>query len=177
MNDRVRLRPVAEADLPVLDRFKMDPEAMGPFEWYGWRDLDRFRHGWAEDRLLSDARGALMVATDGAANPLGVVTWRRAWATTLSYCWEIGIAMLPEARGKGYGTEAQRQLVRYLFAHSTVNRVQAATNIGNVAEQRALEKVGFTREGVLRGIAFQNGRWQDGVLYSMLRHEVPPDSP
>ena len=174
MNDRVRLRPVAEADLAALDRFTMDPEATGPFEWYGWRDLNRFRRAWAEDRLLSDKSGILVVA--GEVTAPGFVSWRRAWVTTLSYCWEIGIGLLPEARGNGHGTAAQRMIVRYLFAHTTVNRVQAATAIDNIAEQRALEKAGFTREGVLRGIAFQNGRWQDGVLYSVLRHEVPPEA-
>jgi RimJ/RimL family protein N-acetyltransferase len=174
MNDRVRIRPVAEADLAVLERFTMDPAAAGPFEWYGWRDLNRYRRAWSEDRLLSDKSGILAVAYAGG--PLGFVSWRRAWATTLSYCWEIGVGLLPEARGKGHGTEAQRLLVRYLFAHSTVNRVQAATNVDNIAEQRALEKAGFTREGVLRGLAFQNGRWQDGVLYSVLRHEVAPEA-
>jgi len=174
MDDRVLLRPVEEADLFVLDRFMMEPEATGPLEWYGWRDLTRFRRRWADDRLLDDRSGVLMVVTD--ASPLGFVSWRRAWVTTLSHCWEIGIGLVPEVRGKGYGTEAQRLLIRYLFAHSTVNRIQASTNIDNIAEQHALEKAGFTREGVLRGVAFQNGRWQDGLLYSVLRHEVSPQT-
>ncbi|HEX6470951.1 MAG TPA: GNAT family protein [Streptosporangiaceae bacterium] len=170
MADLVRLRPVEEVDLSVLERFTLEPEATGPLEWYGWRGLDRFRRGWTEDRLLNDERGVLMVVK-GAA-PLGFVSWRRAWPATLSYCWEIGIALLPEARGKGHGTQAQRLLVRYLFAHSTINRVQAATNIDNLAEQHALEKAGFTREGILRGIGFQNGRWRDGVLYSIVRDDI-----
>ena len=42
--------------------------------------------------------------------------------------------------------EAQQLLIRYLFAHTPVNRVEATTEIANVAEQRALEKAGFTRE-------------------------------
>ncbi len=42
-----------------------------------------------------------------------------------SYCWEIGIILLPEARGRGYGTQAQRLLARYLFAHTTVHRIWA----------------------------------------------------
>jgi RimJ/RimL family protein N-acetyltransferase len=45
--------------------------------------------------------------------------------------------------------------------------------VGNVAEQRALEKVGFQREGVLRGPSFRLGVWHDTVLYSVLRGEVP----
>ena len=81
--------------------------------------------------------------------------------------------MLPEARGRGVGTAAQRMLVRYLFAHTQVNRIDANTDLTNVAEQRALEKAGFTREGVLRGAQFREGTYHDMVLYSILRHEVP----
>ncbi|MEU4725631.1 GNAT family protein [Nonomuraea dietziae] len=81
--------------------------------------------------------------------------------------------MAPEFRGKGYGTEAQRRLVRYLFEHTTANRIQASTEIENIAEQRALEKAGFTREGVLRGCGFRAGAWRDGVLYSVIRSDLP----
>ena len=42
----------------------------------------------------------------------------------------------------------------------------------NLAEQRALEKAGFTREGILRGTTFRQGRWHDMVIYSVLRDEV-----
>ncbi len=62
--------------------------------------------------------------------------------------------------------------MRYLFAHTQANRIQASTEITNVGEQRALEKAGFTREGVLRGAGFRDGQWRDGVLYSVLRDEV-----
>jgi RimJ/RimL family protein N-acetyltransferase len=77
--------------------------------------------------------------------------------------------MLPRARGKGHGTEAQRQLTRYLFAHITVHRIEAITATGSIAEQRALEKAGFTRERALRGIGWHEGAWRDGVLCSILR--------
>ncbi len=89
----------------------------------------------------------------------------------------MGVAIAPEARGRGYGTAAQRQLARYLFAHTQANRIQATTEVTNFAEQRALEKAGFTREGVLRGAGFQGGRWHDGLLYSVLRTEVDPGDP
>jgi RimJ/RimL family protein N-acetyltransferase len=45
--------------------------------------------------------------------------------------------------------------VRYLFAHPPQNRIRAGISIDDVAEQRALEKAGFTREGVLRGLAYR----------------------
>jgi RimJ/RimL family protein N-acetyltransferase len=90
----------------------------------------------------------------------------------ISHCWAIGIGLAAEFRGRGYGSEAQRRLVRYLFAHTQVNRIEATTEITNVGEQRALEKAGFTREGVLRGATFRAGRWHDQVVYSVLRDEV-----
>ena len=35
-----------------------------------------------------------------------------------------------------------------------------------------LERIGFRREGVLRGLAFIGGRWRDRVLYAQLRGEL-----
>ncbi|MGI3201592.1 GNAT family N-acetyltransferase [Streptomyces sp. GLT-R25] len=72
------------------------------------------------------------------------------------------------------GTRAQRLLVEYLFAHTQVVRIEADTEVENIAEQRALEKAGFTREGVLRSVGFRDGRWRDGVRYSVLRDDVAP---
>lgn len=175
MDDRALLRPVAENDLPLLYRLTSDPSATGQHEWFGWQDPGQFRRQWADNGLLGEDGGMLIVTAGD--EPVGFVAWRKHQTARTSYCWTIGIAIAPEARGHGYGTQAQRQLVRYLFAHTQVNRIEAGTEITNVAEQRALERAGFTREGVLRGVSFQGGRWHDGVLYSVLRHEVDLDEP
>jgi RimJ/RimL family protein N-acetyltransferase len=100
---------------------------------------------------------------------LGSVTWRRHDTAPASHCWVLGIGLLPEARGHGYGTQAHRLVVRYLFAHTTVHRIEAGAEAGNIAEQKVLEKTGFTREGVMRGIRWRGGAWRDEVLYSILR--------
>jgi aminoglycoside 6'-N-acetyltransferase len=85
--------------------------------------------------------------------------------------YNIGIALAPEQRGKGYGTAVQRLLAEYLFATYPIMRVEASTDLANLAEQRALEKAGFTREGVLRQAQWRNGGWHDMVVYSKLRGE------
>ena len=171
MDDDVALRLVAEADLPILERLTQDPQSTGEFAWLGWYKLTRFRQWWTENRLVSDDIGVLMVVRD--SDPLGFVTWHKVPTTPGYYYWNIGIALLPEARGKGYGTQAQRMLAKYLFAHTTVQRIEAATEVGNVAEQRALEKAGFTREGVHRCTGWRDGACRDGVWYSMLRTDQP----
>jgi RimJ/RimL family protein N-acetyltransferase len=170
MADDVALRSVTEADLKVIERFLAEPEVAGPFEWHGWKDPFRFRRRWAENGLLGDDGGTLMVAL--GADALGFVAWRKVVTSMSSSCWNMGIGLLPEFQGKGYGTEAQRLLVRYLFAHTQVHRIEAATDVGNIAEQRSLEKVGFQREGVMRGHAFRDGTWHDTLLYGVLRDEV-----
>jgi RimJ/RimL family protein N-acetyltransferase len=87
-------------------------------------------------------------------------------------CLEIGALLFPEHRGRGLGTAAQRLLVEYLFATTLANRLQAITDVENLAEQQALERIGFRREGVMRGLAFIGGRWRDGVLYARLRGDM-----
>ena len=171
MDDSVALRPVAEDDLPILDQLTQDPDATGEFAWLGWHDLLRFRQWWAENRLISDDIGVLMVVRGDER--LGFVSWYKVPSTPGSYYWNIGIALLPEARGKGYGTHAQRQLAEYLFKHTTVQRIEAATEVDNVAEQRALEKAGFTREGVHRCTGWRDGAYRDGVWYGMVRTDLP----
>jgi RimJ/RimL family protein N-acetyltransferase len=170
MDDRVTLRPVAEDDLVVLERLTNDPEGAGPYEWHGWHDPHVWRHRWLENGLAGSAAGTLIVARGDT--PAGFVSWRQVSTGPVSACWELGIGIVPEARGQGVGTQAHRLVARYLFAHTQANRIQASTAAGNVAEQHALEKAGFSREGVLRGFGYRQGRWHDYVLYSVLRSEV-----
>ncbi|MFA1543697.1 GNAT family N-acetyltransferase [Actinomadura monticuli] len=172
MNDHVLLRPVAEDDLPFVERLRTDPELAGPFLWEGWFDPGRFRRRWQSDGMLGEDTGTLLVVRGG--DRLGLVSYRRLTPAARTWCWSIGISLMPGARGMGAGTRAQRLLVEYLFAHTPVHRIQAETDVDNVAEQRALEKAGFTREGVMRGYSFLGGRYHDEVLYSVLRPDPRP---
>jgi RimJ/RimL family protein N-acetyltransferase len=167
MDDEPDLRPVREEDLILLDRLTQDPELTGEFSWFGWHDPLRWRREWNVNRLQGEDLGALMLIRDDVA--LGFVIWRRHRATAAAFYFEIGIALAPTARGRGYGSAGQRRLARYLFAHHPVHRIEALTEAGNLAEQCALEKAGFTREGVRRGIGWRDGAWRDGVTYSLLR--------
>src|SRR5262249_26463342 len=129
------LRPVTESDLPIIYRLTNDPAATGDFEWFGWQDTSIWRRRWEHDGMLGDDGGVLMVVKQEQV--LGFVSWRKRPTGRTSFCWEMGIAMLPEARGHGYGTWAQREIARYLFMHTLANRVEAGTEINNLAEQRA----------------------------------------
>jgi RimJ/RimL family protein N-acetyltransferase len=118
--------------------------------------------------------GRLLVVRNADERPVGSVSWHevRYGPNPESAAWNIGIDLVPEARGQGMGSEAQRLLARHLFATTAVNRVEASTDVENTAEQRALARAGFTREGVLRGAQFRASRWHDIVVWSVLRSEA-----
>jgi RimJ/RimL family protein N-acetyltransferase len=64
------------------------------------------------------------------------------------------------------------QLVEHLFRFTLANRLEAQTDAENIAEQSALERIGFKREGVLRAVRFRHGIWRDMMIYGLLRTEV-----
>ena len=90
---------------------------------------------------------------------------------------EVGIELYAdEDRGRGYGTEAVRQLVDRLFAGQGAERVQASTATENTAMRRVFEKLGFVYEGTLRAFMPADEGRDDYVLYAVTRRdwEVSP---
>ncbi len=169
----VSLRAFRADDLPFLDRLCTDPDALGYFEWTGFVDVRSRRKRWEKDGYVGeDSTGLAVVRPDGEV--IGIASFApRDRGGLPGICYEIGLALLPEHRGQGLGTATQRLLVEYLFSYTTAHRLEAGTSTRNIAEQKALERVGFRREGVLREIGFQHGEWQDAVIYSLLRDEAP----
>jgi len=84
---------------------------------------------------------------------------------------EIGIELYDEAdRGKGYGGEAVRLITHHLFADHEAERVQASTDVTNAAMRRALERAGYSEEGVMRWFRDGgNGSRDDYVLYAVTK--------
>jgi RimJ/RimL family protein N-acetyltransferase len=162
------------ADVAFLDRQHEDPDAAGEFNWFGYREPTRGRLAeQVESGQTIRDDGGMFAITDDAGQIVGDVSWRTAsnGPPPFGDCWQIGIWLAPEARGQGHGSAAQRQIVDYLFANSTMERVEAGTEAGNVGEQKALEKAGFTREGVLRRACLRGDEYRDMVVYSKLRGE------
>lgn len=175
---RIRLRPVTPDDLGWMSTMSADRALVGDHNWAGEpRDRAEIRRELAErladDGMLSPRSGTLVVELDGET-PIGEVQWRtERWGPSArSACPAIGIALLPDFRGKGHGTVAQRLVVDHLFeSDESVHRVQSDTAADNPAEQRALEKVGMVVEGRVRNAEFRDGAFHDHLLYSILREE------
>lgn len=160
-------RPVSEDELTYFELW-VKP-GVDPFNFFGFKTGRRLRQEFGDNGLITEQAGTLLLLRN--EDVVGDVSWHAQpyGPPGAGHAFNIGIRLLPEHRGRGYGAAAQRQLADYLFATYPVNRVEASTDVDNHREQRALEKAGFLREGVFRGVQWRAGRWHDVAVYSRLR--------
>jgi RimJ/RimL family protein N-acetyltransferase len=87
---------------------------------------------------------------------------------------EVGYFLLSEGRGRGYATRAVKLVARWVLDDLAVGRLQARTDLDNVASQRVLERVGFQREGLARSghVLPVSGERIDTVMWSLLPGEL-----
>jgi RimJ/RimL family protein N-acetyltransferase len=82
----------------------------------------------------------------------------------------IGIGEV-DFRGKGYGSEALRLILRYAFDELNLDRVGLDVISNNERAIRAYEKAGFRHEGAMRGAVLRDGCRHDRLLMGILREE------
>ncbi len=167
----IRLRQARPEDVELLTRWASSPRYTGEFNDFGVPHRRSYRELIDRNELIGPQGGTLIVERTKGNKPIGTVSWRqvRYGPNPESIAWNVGISLIPEMRGQGFGTLAQRLLMDHLFATTSVNRIEAGTDVDNLAEQRALEKAGFVREGVFRGAQYRAGAWHDLAIYGVVR--------
>ncbi len=83
----------------------------------------------------------------------------------------IGAVLDKYHLNKGFGTVILEKLSNYLFANYPINRIEADTDINNIKAQKVLEKIGFVKEGLLRGYRFHHEKYNDSYIYSLIRED------
>ena len=88
---------------------------------------------------------------------------------------EIGRTWIAHShQGTRVNPESKYLLLRHAFEDLGAARVQFKTDLNNLHSQRAIEKLGAQREGVLRHYQMRsNGTVRDTVMYSILAEEWP----
>ena len=123
---------------------------------------------WDDGQRVPGHHHRAVIVVDGAI--IGTMSWHAVHygPTVGSRAWSMGIALTPKWRGQGWGTIAQRLLAEHLL--ESAHRVEASTDVDNIAEQRSLEKAGFNREGILRRAQLRaDGLHHDRVMYARVR--------
>ncbi|MEP0806079.1 MAG: GNAT family N-acetyltransferase [Chloroflexota bacterium] len=169
----VRLEPMTEAHIPALAEIGVG-QSFWDFMLYGRMDTEADMANWVRDILSRAAKG-----TDLPFVAVHLASGRVAGATRY-------LNISPEHRGleiggTWYGTEFQRTAVntecKYLLlkhAFETLGciRVQLKTDLRNERSQKAIERIGAVKEGVLRNhMILPDGRIRHSVFYSILDSE------
>ena len=85
--------------------------------------------------------------------------------------WEIGIMLSPAAQGRGLATEALAAIIEDGFDNRGARRIFADVDVDNGPSLRLFERLGFHREGLLRGNWMTHIGERDSVIYGLLAHD------
>ena len=161
------LESMVEAVLPSL------PELSTWMPWarpsYGRRDALLFLRdslaAWAEGRAYDFA---VRYRTDQDRHLGNVSIW---YTSRQSRVGEIGYWVRSDEVGNGVATEAAAHMLDVGFGELGLHRITVRIADGNLGSERVAEKLGFTREGLLREELEVAGKWLDHSIWGLLDHE------
>lgn len=175
--DRVRLRPPTPDDAPNMHRLNNDPELhliadAGPFLP---RDVGQVR-ARLERQVAEppDGQDSVSLVAETVADGTFLGCGSLWGIDAFNRYAHLGMSLLAEARGQGYGTEMVRLLCHYGFRYRNLRRLELETLADNVAMRRTAEKCGFKHEGTQREREYDGDRFADMVIYGLLRREWTP---
>jgi RimJ/RimL family protein N-acetyltransferase len=167
----VRLRAYRKEDIPLAQQWLNEPDmklnlAPGVPYPYTLEDEEKW---YASNSSMNDAYifAIETVATGEYIGGCGVnsVDWKNSFA-------HVGIAVCNrEYLGKGYGTEAMRLLVDFIFNEMNLHKVCLYVYEFNERAIKSYLKCGFVLEGTLRDQVFKAGRYWNQLSMGILRDE------
>jgi len=177
--NRLRLRPVAQEDIPTLFEWYRDPTLLSLYDGipFSTVSFDEFRQElsfWLDNDVQFGLAGVFIMEARETDAAIGECSWMLVDRTGPDSpgIYQVGGLVGPgELRGKGFGTEALRLLRDYLFRERDAHRLEALTVAFNTGAMKTLHRNGFSREGVLREAVLVDGEWRDRVMFSLLRRE------
>lgn len=167
----VRLRPHREDDLQDFFALYSDPQVMRYWSFPAWTHVDQARERFEGALAAHDPAHLLCwaVAEADSDRLIGGVTLfainpgqGRA---------EIGYALHSSQWGRGHARNALGAVLHHAFGPVGLRRMEADIDPRNAPSCRLVERMGFTREGVLRERWHVAGELQDSALYGLLARE------
>jgi RimJ/RimL family protein N-acetyltransferase len=171
--ERLILRPFVDADLDALLAMQSREDVTrylnwGPMSRDQARDLlGRIKKLTAIDDKADALR--LVMLLKGSSMVIGDVS---VWRTSREHAQgEIGFVLHPDHHGRGYGTEAMRELLRIGFEEAGFHRIVGRCDARNGASARLMHRLGMRLEAHLRQNELIKGEWCDELIYGMLATE------
>jgi ribosomal-protein-alanine N-acetyltransferase len=169
--DRLVLRKLTLEDVDDILAYASEPEDSRYTTWYPHASPEDSRSFLQAVQALYDNREVapwgIVVKSEGKiVGTCGFANWVPRHARA-----EVAYALARHHWGKGYMTEAVREVLRFGFAVIQLYRAEARCDVENVGSYRVMEKAGMAYEGVLRGQMHAKGAFVDLKMYAILRPE------
>ena len=149
---RLLLRRIKEGDLPLILTWSNSATAFGPYLTPECHCDKTLREQFAGGVLWSRHNKTLLIEKRDTGLSIGTIRYWLRQDQKDSAVISVKIAEARE-RGSGYGTEAQKFLIIYLFDLLGVKTVQMYTDINNMPQQRCLKKLGFS---IYRALTYED---------------------
>lgn len=174
-NDRLRLQRFARRDAQTLDE-AIRASLPDLNQWLPWARLDYAQsdttafiresiQAWKEERAWDYS----IRSKDDLRRHVGNISF---WTVSkLGKIAEVGYWVRSDETSRGICTDAVELLLDEVFNSMGYHKVVLRIAVGNDASDRVAEKLGFTREGVLREELLIRGNWVDHTLWSLLDRE------
>jgi ribosomal-protein-alanine N-acetyltransferase len=146
--DRLSLRLPVETDArAIFDGYAQNPDVVRYLTWRPHTSLSQTLEFLSHCRAGWDTRSDLTWALTlkGDDRLIGMIGLRPRGHKP-----DLGYVLARAHWGRGLMTEAGRAIVALAFSDPSVHRVWAVCDVDNRGSSRVLEKIGMTREGVLR---------------------------
>jgi RimJ/RimL family protein N-acetyltransferase len=161
VGEKVALGPLSRDLIPLLTRWSNDLAARRNIGTPLPQTIEQRTARYERDAMGEDGVD-FAVYERATERPIGIVSlfhidYRNGSA-------DFGILIgEPDARGKGYGTEATRLMLDYAFTALGLRNVGLTVAEWNIAGQRAYARAGFKEFGRRRSCRWMGGRWWDDV--------------
>lgn len=177
--ERLRIRPLAPADIDVMWEWRRLPEVN---RWLGLAPdtLDAFRERYLDPGRLAAMHLIERTDDEGTITPIGdlMIKIGDGWAQlevaeqARRTEAELGWVLDPVHTGHGFATEAVRAAIDVCFGPLGLRRVHAGCFADNEPSWRLMERLGMRREEFSRKTALhRSGEWLDGMNYGILAEE------
>lgn len=168
---RLKIRPIAVGDLAALFEVNGDDAVTRYLPYASWA-TKADGEAWYARMLLQQAAGeALQYVVVDAAGDKVIGTALLFRFDLSSARAELGYVLGRAHWGRGLMHEALDALLQHAFTAMRLRRIEAQVDPRNAASARAVERLGFQHEGLLRQRYVGKGETKDVCFYGLLRDE------
>ncbi|MBE5815850.1 MAG: GNAT family N-acetyltransferase [Clostridiales bacterium] len=169
---RLTLRPFIPEDIPAAFRnWCSDPEVTRFLRWpaHSSEQITRMvLEGWIAAYHQPDFYQWAIVPGE-VGEPVGTISVVAHEDAARKL--HIGYCLGRPWQGKGYMTEAFREVIRFLFEEVGANRIESQHDPENAASGKVMLRCGLAREGILRKADWSNRGIVDACMHALLRED------